>query len=83
MEEVMADHLVLERFKCMRRVASVAAMQPLPVNEVGAASAAFPALIRRHLFQLLEAVEIVVAVGRRALDVEGRRLLELGHFKPQ
>jgi hypothetical protein len=83
MEVVMADHLVPERFKGMRCVASVAAMQPLPIDEVNAASAAFAALIRRHLFELLEAVEIVLAVCRRALDVEGLRLLELGHFEPQ
>src|SRR4051812_30239425 len=83
MEEVMADHLVLQCLEGVSRVAFVAAMQPFPVDEVSAAGAAFAPLVGRHLLELLEAVQIVVAIGRRAFDVEGRWLLELGHVVPQ
>ena len=60
----------------MRGVVGVAPVQPLPVYEVRATGAALPALARSHLLQLLEAVQIVLAVGRRALDVERRRFYE-------
>jgi hypothetical protein len=82
-EEVVPDQLVLKRLKSVRRICLVTAMQPLPVDEISAASATLSALVRRHLLELLEAMKIVVAVGRRARDVERRWLLKLNHDEPQ
>jgi hypothetical protein len=78
-EEVVAYQLVPKRFKGMCGIALVTAVQTLPVDEISPARSAFAALVRRHLLQLLEAVQIVVAVSRRAFDVERRRFLEFRH----
>lgn len=83
MKEVMADHFVLKRLEGVDSVAPVSAMQPLPVDEVRTAGTALAPLIWGHLLQLLEAVQFIVAIGRRALDLKRERLLKFGHSDPQ
>jgi hypothetical protein len=79
MEEVMANSLVPQRLKCVADIREVALMHPLPINEISPAGAALAALVRRHLFKLLEAVQVVVTINGRALDFERRGLLKFCH----
>jgi hypothetical protein len=55
-EEVMANHLMPQGRKGVRSVGRVTPVQALPIDEVCATHAALPALVRRHLLQLFEAV---------------------------
>jgi hypothetical protein len=53
---------VLKRGEGVCDIAPISAAQPPPVDQVRPTSAAFAALVGHHLLQLLEAVQIVVAV---------------------
>ncbi|MCY4460663.1 MAG: hypothetical protein OXC26_09770 [Albidovulum sp.] len=79
MEEVVTDHLVLRCVERVLDITEVAHVQSIPVYKVSAAVPTLPALLIGHLPQLLEAMEIVLAVRRCKLDVEPRRLLEFGN----
>jgi hypothetical protein len=81
-EEVMTDELMLERLEGMVDVKKIALVNPFPVDQVGTAGAASAALVCRHLPELLETVEIVIAVRVGAFNGEGRRFLKSGHEKP-
>ena len=63
---MVPDQLVLQRLEGVPGIGLVTTVQPLPVDEIRAARAALAALVAGHLLELLEAVKIVVAVGRRA-----------------
>jgi hypothetical protein len=79
MKKMVAYQLLLKRFEGVRRIAFVTAMQTLPVDQAGPACSAFAALVIGHRLELFEAMQAVIAVGRRAFDVERRGLLELSH----
>ena len=80
MEEVVSDQLMLERPERVLGVSDFALVQAMPVDEVGSAGSATPAIGLRHLARRLEAMQVVVAIRRRALDLERLWFLELGHF---
>jgi hypothetical protein len=52
-EEMVPDQLVLQRLESVRGISLVTAVQPLPVDEIRAASAALAALVGRHLLKSL------------------------------
>ena len=77
MEEIVPYHFILQRCKRVLDVSKVADVQPIPVYKVSTALPALPAFFVGHLLQRSKAMQITLAVRRRALDVELRRFLKL------
>jgi hypothetical protein len=75
----MADQFMLKRFKGVFRVTNVALVDPAPIDEVRAAGPALAAVGGGHFSLGLETVQISLAVGRGARDLERRWLLKLSH----
>ncbi len=56
--------------------------QSVPVHPIRPAIAALATLLVGHLLELLETMQLVLAIRRRALHVKRGRLLELRHARP-
>jgi hypothetical protein len=69
MKKVMANQFVLKCLKCVPHVGPVAPMKAIPIDQVCSTCAATSPLVRCHLFESLEAMQITSTIDGRALDV--------------
>lgn len=71
MKEAMPNHFVLKHLEGVARVGGVAHVDTFPINEVNATRAALPSFLGQHSSFRLEAMQVIVAISRRAGYGEG------------